>query len=205
MKSSPDSANRAAAGGSPAITSSPSWGSPSARRAGTSFDCTIARPGDGGGEGGVGLLPEGLEARRRDLAHQHVAETVDGPARDAVPLGVEQAVAGGLRRQDGLAQGHGLGDARGEETAVRRLDAGPEHAHADLGAGAVEPEAEAVAAGVHDPDERRAGRAVEAADGAREDPGVALPDGFLPARLEVDDGLPAGGLANGPLPRRRPA
>ncbi|HTG36239.1 MAG TPA: hypothetical protein VLB76_25255 [Thermoanaerobaculia bacterium] len=67
-------------------------------------------------------------------------------------------------------------------------------------------EAEGFATGVEDPGERGAGRAVEAVDGAREDPRVAFADRLLAPRLEVDPDLDAGSeTANGPLPRRRPS
>jgi hypothetical protein len=56
----------------------------------------------------------------------------------------------------------------------------------------VQAEAEEFAAGVEDPGERGAGRAVEAVDGAREDPRVPFADGLLAPRLEVDPDLDAG-------------
>ncbi len=83
-------------------------------------------------------------------------------------------------------------DAVGEEAAVGRLDAGAQHAHADLRAGAVEAETEGFAASVEDPGERGAFRALETGHGAREDPWVAFADRLLAPRLEVDPDLGAG-------------
>jgi hypothetical protein len=56
----------------------------------------------------------------------------------------------------------------------------------------VQAEAEGFAAGVEDPGERGALRALETGDGAREDPRVAFADRLLAARLEVDPDLDAG-------------
>lgn len=62
-------------------------------------------------------------------------------------------------------------------------------------------EAEGFAAGVEDPGERGAGRAVETVDGAREDPRMAFADRLFAAWFEVDPDLGAGSrTANGSLP-----
>ena len=83
------------------------------------------KPGERFPEGGVGFVAQGFETGDRDLAHQDVSEAVHGPAGQAIAFRVEDPVAGRLRREHGIPQGDGFGDALAEEGTVRGFRPAP--------------------------------------------------------------------------------
>ena len=115
------------------------------------------------GPGGVGLQ------------HQGVAEAVGDDAGQAVALGVDQAVEG--RIEQGLAQGQGMADARGEPVrADLRLRVGVDQPCGD-GAGRVEGGEAERAVALDQPDQGAGGEVLGApvhGDFVGEGPGRAL-------------------------------